>query len=233
MERITKGRKCALLFFTIILAGVFCIRLAVPANASEENTLSEKEARAYANEKNTWVICYQQGNRTSNFFQYDATDANLYFSYSKHNCVDVYDRSGVFLYSIIFPERQNGGINVRCEDNRAYICSKDNVLYIFSGTGEEEQMDYDTAAEKGYDFFWFYNNKPQITVDGRWICWLDGTGSVIDRIPTPPTIKNTIPPPNGAMTAIPIIGASLLLAVFVLKVLFQIASDKRRETEIS
>lgn len=233
MERISKNRKCILLFSIIILVGVFCSYLVVPVNASEGNMLSEKEARAYANENNTWVICYQQGTRTSDFYRYAATDDYLYFSYSKHNCVDVYDTEGTFLYSILFPERQNGCISVRSEDNRAYICDKDNILYIFSGTEEAGRMDYDTAVEKGYDFLWSDDNEPQITVDGRRISWLDETGNVMKQIPTPAAIKNTLPPPSGAVAAIPIMGASIILAAFVLKALLQIVTYKQRKRETS
>ena len=232
MKRTTMMRKCILLFFSIMLMGIMCCPQRVPGNASERNELSEKEAQAYANENNTWVICYEQGTRTSDFYQYDATKDYLYFSYSKHGCVDVYDTEGIFLYSIIFPGRQNGGISVRCENNQVYICTKDNILYIFSGAREIEHMDYDTAVEKGYDFFWFYDNEPHIKVDGRWTCWLDETGDVIKHISTPPVIKNTIPPPSGAMVAIPILGSSLLLAVFIMKALVQIVTSLRRKIEI-
>lgn len=224
-------KRCVLLLPAIILMMfLYCI-LAVSANASEGNVPSEKETRAYANEHNTWVLCYQQGCRTGSFYQYDATDDCLYFSYSKYACVDVYDTQGVFLYSIIFPERQNGSVSVRCEDNRVYISTKDNILYVFAGTEEVEHIDYDTAAKKGYDFFWFYHNEPHITVDGSWISWLDETGNVIKQIPTPAAIKNTIPSPSGTMAAIPIMGASIVLAAFVLKALLQIAAYKRKKTE--
>jgi hypothetical protein len=200
----------------------------VSANVSERKGLSEKEAHAYANEKNTWVICYQQGIRTSNFYQYDATDSCLYFSYFKPGCVDVYDTQGVFLYSIIFPERQNGGVLIRCENNLTYIRTKDNILYVFSGTEEVQHMYYDTAKEKGYDSFWFRDNTPHVTVDSKWICWLDETGSVNKQIPTPSVIRETVPLPSGAEIALPIIAVLVILLSFFFKGITLITSKFSR-----
>lgn len=207
---------------------LLCRTIHPSASASEWKGLSEKEARAYANKNNTWVICYQQGIRTRTFYQFDATDSYLYFSYSKNGCVDVYDTQGVFLYSIIFPERQNGAVCVRCENNLAYIFSKDHILYIFSGAEEVEHMDDSTASERGYDFFWFSDNEPNITVDSESICFLDETGSVIKRIPTPTIIRNTTPLPNDAVIAMQIIAAAIVLFVLVIKVLGLITAKYAR-----
>lgn len=221
-------RPYILFFIAILLMGIGCSMLSVPAGAVESGGMSEKEARAYANEHNTWVLCYQQGTRTSNFYQYDATDSCLYFSYSKPGCVDVYDTQGVFLYSIIFPERQNGTVCVRCENNLTYIRTKDNILYVFSGTEEVQHMDYDAAKEIGYDSFWFRDNTPHVTVDSKWICWLDETGSVNKQIPSPPVIRDTIPLPGDAAAAIPMIGAVLVLAVLAMTALTRFCASVRR-----
>ena len=177
-------------FISMVLLWVMHSIGCVSANATE---MSEKELRAYASENNTWVVCYQQGVRTSNFDQYDATDQYLYISYSKHNCVDIYDMRGVFLYSFLFPERQNGSVSVRCENNQVYIRTKDDDIYIFDGVEEVEHMDYDTAQKKGYDFFWFYDNNPRVTIDGKEISWLSESGDAINQIPTPSVIKETMP----------------------------------------
>ena len=214
-------KNCGFLLFSIIIMWIMCSTLCFATHISPKSGLSEKEAQTFANENNTWVICYQQGSRTSNFYQYDATDSYLYFSYSKHNCVDVYDMEGVFLYSIVFPERKNGGISVRCENSQVYICTKDNILYVFSGTEEVVHMNYDTAAEKGYNFFWFYDNEPHISVDGKWIRWIDETGDVIKNIPTPQIIMKTTPPSRAAMIVMPIIAVSTVLLLFIIKVLTQ------------
>lgn len=223
-------RRYFLLFIVMMFIGIGSGLLPFAVNAVESDGLSEKEARAYANEHNTWVLCYQQGSRTSNFNQYDATDDRLYFSYSKHDCVDVYNMQGVFLYSIIFPERQNGSVSVRCEDDWVYISTKDNILYIFSGAEEVEHMDYDAAADKGYDFFWFYENEPHITVDGKGISWFGEAGDVVREIPTPSVIRETIPLPDDAATAIPIICAALFFVVLAMQALPWIRASIRRKT---
>ena len=213
-------RRNAILFLALlVITWISWTPINVSAKTTASNELSEKEARAYANMNNTWVICYQQGTRTSNFYQYDATDTYLYFSYSKHSCVDVYDMEGVFLYSFIFPERQNGTVSIRCENNQVYICTKDNLLYVFSDVEELEHMDYAEASKKGYDFFWFNDNHPSISVDAKWINWLSKSGDVIKQIPTPSVIKKTIPPSSEALIAMPIIVVSLILYLLIAKIL--------------
>lgn len=181
------------LSFTIVLICFWFGTVHVSANSSELKDKSEEELRQFAKENNTWVVCYRQGKRTTRFFQYDATSEYMYFSYSKECCVDVYDLHGNFLYSFLFPDRQNGGVCVRCEEDQVYISTKDNIIYVFKGIEEVDRMDYDEAAANGYDFFWFYNNNPKITVNDDWIRWHDNSGEVVKEINTPNVIRQTIP----------------------------------------
>lgn len=185
------------------------------ASNTPENELSERELRIYATEHQTWVLSDQQGSRNSDFYQYDATDTRLYFSYSEYSCVDVYDLEGTFLYSLVFPNRENGSVNVRCENNLAYISSKDNILYIFSDRVETENMDYDTARKEGYDFYWFNENDPSMTVDDYHISWYDESGALIKQIQTPSVIQQTMPPSKELGSAIPIIILALALYLFI------------------
>lgn len=183
------------LFLSSIIVIIFLLLGTVPviANSSGLNDKSEEELRQFANENNIWVVCYRQGKRTTRFFQCDATSEYMYFSYSKESCVDVYDLYGKYLYSFIFPDRQDGGVCVRCEENQVYISTKDNVLYVFKGIEEVDRMDYDEAVVNGYDFFWFYNNNPKITVNDDLIRWHSNSGEVVKEISTPDVIKQTIP----------------------------------------
>lgn len=210
--------------FIIVLSFAMCGTTRVYAAATDVVEKSEKEMRAYANENDTWVICYQQGIRTSNFYQYDATSEYIYFSYSKHDCVDVYDTNGTYLYSFLFPERQNGSVSVRCENEQVYIGTKDNILYIFAGVEEVERMNGDTAKEKGFDFFWFYDNEPHITVDQKWISWHDDSGEVVRQITVPIVIRETIPPHGEMMAAVPIAVLAVVLFVLLIGVIRKIAS---------
>lgn len=208
-------RNSILLLSLLVITWISWTPIRVSAKTAAGNELSEKEARAYANMNNTWVICYQQGIRTSDFYQYDATDTCLYFSYSKHSCVDVYNTEGVFLYSFIFPERQNGTVSIRCENDNVYVCTKDNLLYIFSDDEEIGHMDYAEATKKGYDFFWFDDNQPNILVDAKWIHWLNENGDIIKQISTPSVIKNTMPPSSSTILSMPIVLVLLILLLLV------------------
>lgn len=212
---------CCFLSFVIVLTCLMVSFVGVSADSCDLADKSEKELRKYANENNTWVVCYQQGKRTSSFFQYDATTECIYFSYSKHSCVDVYDMNGSFLYSFIFPDKQNGGICVRCEGNQVYISTKDNDLYIFEGIEEIDRMDYDKATEKGFDFYWFYDNNSHITVDNTWIRWHDNSGEVVKEAKTPTVIKQTIPSNSIKTNFILFVAAFIVFLITIIRAISQ------------
>ena len=192
-EILVMKNMCLLLSFIIVLTSLVFGAVSVSANSSKMMDKSEEELCQYANENNTWVVSYQQGKRPTSFFQYDATSEYLYFSYSIPSCVDVYDLHGTFLYSFIFPDSPNGGVCVRCEEDQVYISTKNHVLYIFNGIDEVACMDYEEATANGYDFFWFYENNPIITVNNDRIRWHGNNGVVVKEINTPKVIKQTIP----------------------------------------
>ncbi len=181
------------MLFIVLSLLLVCTSFTMSANASEYNNKNESDSHDYADDNDTWTICFQQGRRDRHFYQYDATDENLYFSYSDYNCVDVYDKSGKFVYSFIFPDRQNGCISVRCDDDRVYIGTKDEAVYIFDGTTEIAYYQYEEAVKLGYDFGWFEDNQPRITVDEQWIHWQHGASGKDVRLATPSVISNTVP----------------------------------------
>ena len=147
-----------------------------------------------AEENESWHISMQQGSRKHDYYDCDATGEYLYFSYTEYSCVDVYNLDGVFQYSIILPDRQNGGVRVRCLENRVYISAKNNIIYVFEDREEIQRIDYRTAYEMGYLSLWFSENPSKIRVDQEHISWLDGNGAVIHQIETPDIIAKTIPP---------------------------------------
>ncbi len=179
--------------FVFIVTCILYCTVYSSANSTNPTDLSESELRTYTNENNTWLICCQQGSRSSKYTSCDATDKYYYFSYNAHDCVDVYDTNGLFLYSILLPQNQNGAIGIRCVDDQVFIRTKNKVLYIFEGTEEITRMDYDMACEMGYDYRWFFTYEPQIKVDTQWISRLDSNGNVIEQITTPAIVRQTIP----------------------------------------
>ena len=151
-------------------------------------------AEESAVESESWYISEQRGVRRFDFYDCDATGEYLYFSYTEYSCVDVYNLDGVFQYSIILPDRQNGGVRVRCLENRVYISAKNNIIYVFEDREEIQRIEYRTAYENGYLSLWFSENPSKIRVDQEHISWLDGNGAVIRQIETPDMIAKTIPP---------------------------------------
>ena len=207
------------LFFVVcFLIAVYVINciLSNPAAAFDAVDKKDHSLRGSATQCNTWEISYQLGQRIANYYQCDASDDYIYFSYSKYSCVDVYNMDGVFLYSYIFPDMQNGSMNVRCEDNYIYIGAKDNSVHIFDGVEEVAHLSRDEAIENGYDFSWFREENSRMKVNSEWICVLNYDGTEEIRIPTPSVIQKNIPPTNAMINTIPIV---ILMGIMLLLVL--------------
>ena len=145
----------------------------------------EESLRDQANIENTYVISYQQAIRKGTYSQIDATDEHLFFSYSKSNCVDVFNHQGEFQYAIILPDCQNGTVQIRCVGNSLFVSDKKNVVYIFNGNGKVERIDYDQAKLGGYDYFWFEGKKTNQIVDESYYYEMDAAGSVIRKVLLP------------------------------------------------
>lgn len=145
----------------------------------------EESLRDQANIGNTYVISHQQAIRKGKYSQVDATDEHLFFSYSKSNCVDVFNHQGDFQYAIILPDCQNGTVQIRCVGNSLFVSDKKNVVYIFNETGKVERMDYDQAKLGGYDYFWFEGKTTNQIVDDSYYYEMDAAGSVIRKVLLP------------------------------------------------
>lgn len=221
-------KRCVLL---ILVLAFLCSACTVVNQAEDRPVLSEateRELRSYANEYNTWVLCYKQGTRTSNYTRCDATNQNLYFSYTVHNCVDVYDMEGTFLYSILFPYRQNGVIYVRCDDTQAYIRDKFGSVYIFEGNKIVKTMNKETADLQGINSYWFYDHVSGITVDRQWITIREGSQTT-HQIRTPAKVSRSTPAPVSAENLQGLVVLSA--AAFVFLVIAYCVAFRKRKNE--
>ncbi|MBQ7098619.1 MAG: hypothetical protein IJO05_02730 [Oscillospiraceae bacterium] len=174
-----------LLLFSVLGRDSLCMQTYASTN---------KEVLPVSLQNHELEITHKQGIRDSNWYQFDATQKYIYFSYSLYNCVDVYDLDGNFCFTIILPASINNGcVSIRCDGEKVYISSKDNTLYIWDEEDAFEILDSGTAIEKGYDFYWFYNNSPRIIVDKQYISFLDNNSGISKQIGTPKIISDTMP----------------------------------------
>ena len=135
--------------------------------------------------ENTWKISYQKATRRGRYSQIDATDRFVYIAYSRSSCVDVYNAQGEFQYALLFPNCQNGGVQIRCVENYLYVSAKNNTIYIFDGTEEIACMEYSQAIHNGYDYFWFEEKKSFQENDGAFYIETDQSGAVVKKIQLP------------------------------------------------
>lgn len=157
----------------------------MPFSTSFKNSAQESTPENY-------TISYASEQRSGVIHQYDATNTLMYFSYSRDSCVDVYDHSGNYQYTFVFPKHQNGSVCVCCEGEVVYISTQDNILYAFQGTTELYHIPYEDAVKSGKDAYWFYHKQRKIEVSKDWIVWLDDNGNSVKQIRTPPAIQSTL-----------------------------------------
>ncbi len=155
---------------------------------------NEEGKNSVPEDRGKWTVTYRQGERKHDYYRCDTTSDRLYFAYWDDSCVDVYDHAGIFLYSFQFPDRQNGGITIRCEEDLVYVNDKDDVTYVFRYETLLRTMEWEEASAEGKNSSWFYNSEPNVTVDQANIKWLDENGNVVKQIKTPAVISETVPP---------------------------------------
>lgn len=199
----------------LILASFGAVLLSLTPNrvyASDISYAVEQDARKYANENNTWAISEHQGIRNSPFYKLDTDGEYLFFSYSNENCVDAYDNQGTFAYCIVLPDRQNGAVAVRCNNEQVYISAKDDTVYVLQGKTEVDRLSSVEAAEKGFDFYWFYEDTPYIKVDSNQITVFDHDNKMIRQIQTPSVVAQSIPKSRDMHLLLMLAGTLILLA---------------------
>ena len=150
-----------------------------------EETLLGKKAR----KENCCFVSDQQGIRDRQYSYHAINNTYVFFSYSKGSLVDAYDHKGIYQFTIILPDSQNGVVSIRCDGNLLYVSSKQDVVYVFEG---KEQVDYftdDEAELVGYDWRWF-DNQPGLEKDKDYIYLRDENGNIVLKAKIPGIVRN-------------------------------------------
>lgn len=131
------------------------------------------------------VVSYAEGTDSAGSMgDYDATAEFAFFSYSERTAVvDAYHMDGNFAFRIHFENKENGALDICCQDDLLYIRSKYSNVFVYDGDKLVRQMTYQEAKEEGYSGRFFSENSK--TVTNRWGRFYrlneDGSlGSVID-----------------------------------------------------
>lgn len=138
-----------------------------------------------------WELSFQHIGPIA-FEQCDATDEYLYFSYMNSvSSVDVYDRQACYLYSLVFSDKQNGAIYLRCDQDKMYIKLRNDYVYVFQGKEELACMTEAEADSKGYTNAWFKAAESRLDVDNSQLYLLDEQGQCIAEIEKPQEINES------------------------------------------
>ena len=124
------------------------------------------------------------------FSQCDATDEYLYFSYSNsRTSVDVYDLDANYLYTLCFPDRNNGAVYIRSDQNKMYIKLRNDYVFVFQGKEELSFMTEEEADSKGYTNDWFQAADSRLVVDDSRLYLMDEQGQLIAELEKPKSVK--------------------------------------------
>lgn len=139
-----------------------------------------------------FIVSYSQKNR-ARFGECDATSKYMFFSYGGGDTeIDVYDTSANFLYRLIFADSDNGVSSIRCDNDLLYLKLKNDSVFVLDGSTLIQKMSGLEAKNVGYTNEWFEGAKRSITVDSKYIYFLDTEGNHISQISKPENIKPLI-----------------------------------------
>ena len=138
-----------------------------------------------------WFAAYQQGDRKSRYSRCDATNDLIFFAYD-HSFVDAYDPKGEFQFTLYFENKQNGGFHIRCEEQKLYVSTKGNSVFIFERDQEVCRMNLEEARENGFSYLWFDEEKPNFRIDNGYAYLIDSQSNEETVFHLSQTIKNQV-----------------------------------------
>lgn len=150
-----------------------------------EETLLQKRAR----EENVCFVSDQQGIRDGQYSYHAISNAYVFFSYGEGSLVDAYDHNGIYQYTIIVPDSQNGSVSIRCDGDLLYVSSKQDLTYIFNGKEQIDCLTYEESELAGYDWRWF-DNQPGLEKDKDYIYLKDENGNILLQAKIPGIVRN-------------------------------------------
>lgn len=134
----------------LIVIAVLALLFSACRNKSAPETVSDPPTST----ENAIIAPQCEGKGNYSFF--DATDSYVFFSYSEKAAqVDAYNYLGEYQFSVLLSARENGSVEIRCQDNLLYICSKYGNVFVFSGEQLIESYSEEDANSKGYTSSWF------------------------------------------------------------------------------
>lgn len=138
-----------------------------------------------------WSISGQRGERRELIHQCEGTSALIYFSYAHTACIDAYDHSGQYRFTISVPDAEKGILTIDCGEDLLYAKAATGDVFIFRGTELIESMDRQTAKARGYRIS-DLNNESGYAITRTHVVRVEGE-ALTELFPLPEEIRENLP----------------------------------------
>lgn len=210
------------LLITVIL--LFMVIVAIDGSREAEPLRTD---RTEAEQIQSPVVTTVQPIHSAGYSEVTATDQYFFFSYNQDDCVDAYDNSGAYCFTILFPKASKGGFYLGSDGNKLFVTDKVHNCHVFEGSELMESVPSEKAREQG--FTWGNVQSRQaytVTVTKERIEKVGADGIVAASAETPGFIRKFMP----ALT-IPMIVPCVLMVVLLAIMTAIFISARKNKTD--
>ena len=171
------------LMFAIIVFAHICINYYFGSTSKNDDEHSAVQTpSAYAVEHNAPL-------QKTAITDYDIAGDLLFFSYSEGvSVVEAYNLNGDYVFSVHFSNQQNGTVLIRGEENKLYVRTKSDDVFVFEGDRLIETLRKEDADAAGYNYVWFSKKSSGVKFVGMHLRILDSIGRLSTDVPVPDRI---------------------------------------------
>lgn len=113
-----------------------------------------------------------------------ATKDAVFVAYNeKMAAIEAYNYRGVYQYTILLADAQNGGIRLWSDGDILYVSSKYGNVFAFQGKQLLWQMDVGEAREQGIDDY--FARPSNVSVDGNTVIVMNEENQIAAKVPLP------------------------------------------------
>lgn len=111
------------------------------------------------------AVFHQEMNDSVEVTKIDATEHNIYIAYGNVGVIAVYDRNGMYQYSLAFFNDTNGGLSMRCDHGLLYVSDFAGYELVMD---EQELVSTFSPSELMHELYWFDQSEPTVyCTDGK------------------------------------------------------------------
>lgn len=167
-------KKCLLMILIAFVGflGIGMVRGLLEKTEINESTIRERH-----------VISYIQ-NASGYAGDIAATKDAVFVAYNeKMAAIEAYNYRGVYQYTILLADAQNGGIRLWSDGDILYVSSKYGNVFAFQGQQLLWKMDFGEAREQGIDNY--FSRPSNVSVNGDTVLVMNEKNQIAAKVPLP------------------------------------------------